>query len=186
MEGFTLVDGIAAGVIIISAILAYARGLTREAMSILGWVGAAIIAFLFANKALPLVKEIPYLDKIIGDSCELATISAFALVLALGLVVMAIFTPIVASLVQGSAIGGIDQALGFIFGAVRGVLLIVVALMVYDWVVNDESVPMVDDSRTARIFARVQDNIQENIPEDAPGWIEERFGELVSECSKTN
>ena len=32
MEGFTLVDGIVAGVIVVSAILAYARGFVREAL----------------------------------------------------------------------------------------------------------------------------------------------------------
>jgi membrane protein required for colicin V production len=36
MEGFTLVDGVVAGVIVLSAILAYSRGLVREGMAILG------------------------------------------------------------------------------------------------------------------------------------------------------
>ncbi|MCT4682344.1 MAG: CvpA family protein, partial [Roseicyclus sp.] len=55
MEGFTLVDGIVAGVIVISAILAYARGFVREALSIGGWILAAVIAFIFAPNALPLI-----------------------------------------------------------------------------------------------------------------------------------
>ncbi len=50
MEGFTIVDGVVALVIILSALLAYGRGLVREAMAILGWVAAAILAFLFAPK----------------------------------------------------------------------------------------------------------------------------------------
>ena len=40
MEGFTLIDGLVALVIVLSAILAYSRGLVREAMAIAGWVGA--------------------------------------------------------------------------------------------------------------------------------------------------
>ena len=38
MDGFTIVDGIVAGVIVISAILAYSRGFVREVMSIVGWI----------------------------------------------------------------------------------------------------------------------------------------------------
>ena len=60
MEGFTLVDGIVAGVIVISAILAYARGFVREALSIGGWILAAVVAFILrAETRLPLIREIP-------------------------------------------------------------------------------------------------------------------------------
>ena len=40
MHGFTLVDGIVLAVIVLSAVLAYARGLVREALSIAGWIVA--------------------------------------------------------------------------------------------------------------------------------------------------
>ena len=41
MDGFTIIDGVVAGVIILSALLAYSRGFVREGMAILGWVLAA-------------------------------------------------------------------------------------------------------------------------------------------------
>ena len=69
MEGFTLIDGIAAGVIVLSAILAYSRGLVREAMAIAGWVGAAVLAFVFAPTAQPLIKEIPVINGFLADNC---------------------------------------------------------------------------------------------------------------------
>ena len=59
MEGFTIVDGVVALVIVVSAILAYSRGFVREAMSIAGWIVAAVLAYMFAPKAEPLVREIP-------------------------------------------------------------------------------------------------------------------------------
>ncbi len=68
MDGFTLIDGIAAGVIVLSAILAYSRGFVREGMAIAGWVGAAILAFLFAPAVQPLVKEIPVLNTFLSDN----------------------------------------------------------------------------------------------------------------------
>jgi len=182
MEGFTIVDGGVALVIVISAILAYSRGFVREAMSIAGWIVAAVLAYMFAPKVEPLVREIPVLGDFLGDSCELAIIAAFAVVFALALVVVSIFAPLFSSAVQRSALGGLDQGLGFLFGVLRGVLLVAVALVVYDRAITGEAIPMVDDSRTAKIFASAQDSLNDSIPEDAPGWIVARYEALVGSC----
>lgn len=182
MENLTAVDGGAALIVVISAILAFSRGLVRELMAILGWVGAAILAFVFAPSAQPLVKELPVVGEFLSDSCELSVVAAFAGVFAIGLIVAALFTPLFSSAVQRSVLGGIDQALGFLFGALRGVLLIAVAFIVYDRVLSDQAIPMIDDSRTAKVFANFQANIDENIPTDAPGWIVARYNDLTDVC----
>ena len=182
MEGFTIVDGVVAVVIVISAILAYSRGLVRELMSIAGWIAAAILAFLFAPAAEPLVREIPYLGDFLADSCELSIIAAFAAVFAVALIVASIFTPLFSSAVQRSALGGIDQGLGFLFGVARGLLLVAVAFIVYDRVVAGDAIAAVEESRTAAIFARTEASIDEQMPEDAPGWIVARYEELVGDC----
>ncbi len=185
MENFTAVDGGAALIILISAVLAYSRGLVRELMSIVGWVGAAIVAFLFAPSATPLVKEIPVVGDFLADSCELSVIGAFAGVFAVGLIVMALFTPLFASVVQRSALGGIDQALGFLFGVARGVLLIAVAFIVWDRALSNQSIPMVDNSRTAKVFANFQASIDESIPNNAPQWVVDRYNDLTAVCAPT-
>ena len=78
MEGFTLVDAGVAGIIVLSAILAYSRGFVRESLAIAGWIGAAVLAYAFAAKAQPLVKELPVVGKFLQESCELSLIAAFA------------------------------------------------------------------------------------------------------------
>lgn len=183
MEGFTLIDGVVALVIVLSAILAYSRGLVREAMAIAGWIGAAVLAFLFAESAQPLVKEIPVLGDFLKDSCELSIIVAFGIVLAIGLILASLFTPLFSSIVQRSALGGIDQGLGFVFGVLRGIVLVGVALLVYDRAVAANTVPMVDDSRSAKIFASFQANIDAAVPDDAPGWILSRYNALTKACA---
>ncbi|OIP87487.1 MAG: colicin V production CvpA [Rhodobacterales bacterium CG2_30_65_12] len=183
MDGFTIVDGAVALVILVSAILAYSRGFVREGMSIAGWVIAAVVAYMFAPRAVPLIKEIPVLKDFIADSCELSVIAAFAGVLALALVVVSLFTPLFSSAIQRSALGGVDQALGFVFGVLRGLVLVAIALVIYDRVILTEAIPMVDNSRTAKIFARTSGRIDEQIPKDAPGWIVARYEALVSSCT---
>ncbi|HHS94580.1 MAG TPA: CvpA family protein [Rhodobacterales bacterium] len=183
MDGFTLVDGGVALLILISAILAYSRGFVREGMAIAGWIVAAILAYMFAPKAMPMIRELPVVGEFL-DNCELAMIASFVAVFAVALVVVSLFAPLFSSAIQRSALGGLDQGLGFVFGVVRGVLLVVVALVVYDRLVATNSVEMIDNSRTAKIFARTQDRINDQIPDDAPGWIVTRYTALVSSCNE--
>ena len=185
MEGFTLIDAGVAVIIVLSAVLAYSRGFVREAMAIAGWVGAAILAFVFAPTAQPLVKEIPVLGDFLGDSCELSIIAAFAAVFAVGLILASLFTPLFSSVVQRSALGGLDQGLGFLFGVLRGIVLVGVAFLVYDRAVAANTVAMVDDSRSAKIFASFQANIDAAVPDDAPGWIVTRYNDLTAACAGT-
>ncbi|MCA8882404.1 MAG: CvpA family protein [Rhodobacteraceae bacterium] len=182
MDGFTIVDAVAGAVIVVSAMLAYSRGFVRELMAIAGWIAAAVLAFLFAGKAVPLIKEIPYLGDFLDGSCELSIIAAFSAVFALALVVVSLFTPLFSTVVQRSAVGGLDQGAGFLFGALRGILLVAVALVVYDRVVVSQRIPMVEDSRTAAVFSSLRSDVDGMIPQDAPGWILMRYEELVGSC----
>ena len=183
MENLTAVDGGAALIVVVSAILAFSRGLVRELMAIIGWVGAAIAAYYFAPGVQPLVKELPVVGEFLSESCELSVVAAFAGVFVIGLIVAALFTPLFSGAVQRSAIGGIDQALGFLFGAARGVLLIAITFIVYDRVLSDQAIPMIDESRTALVFANFQAQIDQNIPTDAPGWIVDRYNDLTDVCA---
>lgn len=182
MDGFTLVDGIVAIVIVLSALLAYSRGIVREIMAIGGWIAAAVLAFLFAPQVEPLVKEIPVLSDFISDSCELSIITAFAAVFAAALIVVSLFTPLFSSLVQRSALGGLDQGLGFLFGVARGILLVAIAFFVYETVITSQDISMIDDSRSAQVFGRMTTQIEEQNPEAALGWITRQYEELVGAC----
>jgi membrane protein required for colicin V production len=184
MDGFTIIDGVVAAVIILSALLAYGRGLVREAMAIAGWIAAAFLAFLFAPRVEPLVREIPVVGAFVADSCELSIIGAFAIVFAVALIVVSLFTPLFSTLVQRSALGGVDQGLGFLFGVLRGVLLVAIAFFVYDTVITGQEFTMVDESRSAAVFGRFTDRIEEQNPEQALGWITRQYETLVGNCGE--
>ena len=184
MASFTLVDGIVLALILLSAVLAYARGLAREALSIAGWIVAALAAFSFAPSVEPLIREIPILRDVIGTSCELGILAGFAIVFAIALVVVSLFTPLLAGAVANSALGPVDQGLGFLFGIVRGVLLVVIALVVYNRIFGEGGgFPQVDDSHTVAVFAGLEARIAAMLPEDAPQWIGSRYAQLTQSCT---
>jgi len=182
MDGFTIIDAVVAGVVIVSAILAYSRGVVREVMAILGWIAAAVIGYIFAPQVEPLIREVPILNKFLAGSCDLSMIAAFAVVFAGALIVVSIFTPLLSAVVQRTALGGIDQGLGFLFGVLRGVVLVALAFVLYTQVLASSAVPMIDNSRSAAIFQGLETSLRKQIPTNAPAWMISRYEGLVSSC----
>lgn len=184
MDSFTLIDGVVAVVIVLSALLAYSRGLVREVMAILGWIAAAILAFLFAPSVVPLVRQIPMVGDMLAGSCELSLIAAFGVVFALVLVLASLFTPLFSSLIHRSVLGGPDRALGFLFGIARGILLVAVAFFVYKTILSAQSIAMIDDSRSAKVFGSMIAGFEEDDPSAALGWMTSRYEALTGSCEE--
>ena len=184
MTGFTLVDGIVLAVIALSAVLAYARGLVRESLSIAGWVVAALAGFYFAPMLEPLMREVPVLRDLLGTNCELGILAGFAAAFVVALILVSLVTPLLAGAVQNSAIGPIDQGLGFLFGVARGVLLVVIALVVYKTIFGSGGIEQVDRSRSAAIFGDLEARIEAMLPENAPQWIEGQYNRLTQTCPR--
>jgi membrane protein required for colicin V production len=182
MEGFTIIDGIVAAVIILSALLAYSRGLVREALAIGGWIAAGVLAFIFAPQVQPLVKEIPFIGPFIADNCELAMITAFAAVFAVVLLLASLFTPLFSTIIQRSALGGLDQALGFLFGVTRGLLLVAIAFFAYETIFTSQRTAIVDESRSAQVFGRLTGKIEQENPQEALGWVTRQYEQLIGSC----
>ena len=184
MDGFTIIDFGVIVIIAVSALLAFPRGIAREGMAIAGWIAAAILAFIFADTAQPLVRQIPYLGDILGDSCELLILASFAVIFAIALLIVSIFTPLLSSLVQKSILSGLDKNLGFIFGICRGLVLVIAAFFVYFTVMPNQKVISIETSKSATIFQYYADDFKNQNPETALDWVRTQYDHLINECSK--
>lgn len=104
-------------VMLLSAILAFARGFIRETLSIGGWVGAIILALAFYKPASVFLE--PYIHS------EIVRQAAAGLgILIVALVILSFFTHWVAGAVRGSALSAVDRSLGVLFGLARGAVLV--------------------------------------------------------------
>ena len=188
MENLTIVDGAVIAIVLISGILAFARGFVREATSIAGWVGAAIAAYFLAPRAEPLMQEVPLLRDLIDSSCELSMMAAFGIVFVVALIVLSLFAPLLASAVRGRALGTIDKGLGFLFGLARGALLIIVALFVYEkfFAVGD-GIEIITTSKTYEVLGPTQTSFANEVETSTiPAWFEARFAEMTATCTERN
>ncbi|MHB1109836.1 MAG: CvpA family protein [Devosia sp.] len=115
--------------VLISAILATARGLTREVLSLATWAGsAAVAAYMYFN----------HLDFARGYIQEqiVADVATVVVSFILALIVLHLITMRIADFVVDSKIGPLDRTLGFIFGIARGVLIAVVVVIFGEWLLN--------------------------------------------------
>ena len=122
MNGFDLA---VLGVIALSAIFAFARGLVREALSIVAWVGAALITLYGFNHIYGLVIRFV-------TTPLLADLVAGAGLFVISLIVLTMLTGYLAHFAQSSALSPVDRTLGLIFGLARGAFLVSLAYLVLD------------------------------------------------------
>ncbi len=129
----TFLDFILLGIMLVSGLLALARGFTREVLSLVAW-GASAVAAYFAIKQPGLVEfaktNIPYLNTEI-----LAQIAVGAAAFLIVLIIVSIISVKISDYVVDSAAGSFDRTLGFIFGVARGFVFVVIAYLFYGWLV---------------------------------------------------
>lgn len=111
------VDIIILALVFLSAIIGFWRGITREVLGIFSWLLAAVITYFLHGLAAPFVGMIISND-------FLKEIVAALLVFIVSLVILTSITYSFSDAVKSSVAGGADKILGFLFGALRGFLLI--------------------------------------------------------------
>jgi membrane protein required for colicin V production len=119
----TWVDGVVLAVLLLSAGLAFFRGLVREVLGIGGWLGAIAAGLLALPWSRPLLEPHVQPD-------WLATGLAIGGVFLVVLIVLKVIVHWIAGKVQRSMLGGVDRALGLVFGLARGAFIVVLAYIV--------------------------------------------------------
>jgi membrane protein required for colicin V production len=113
------VDALLLGVLVISMVVGVIRGLVFEVLSLLGWLVAYVAAQWLAPDAAP---HIPLGTA--GSALNMA--AALALCFVAALVVWGLLARLVRLLIRATPLSLIDRLLGAGFGALRGVLLLLV------------------------------------------------------------
>jgi membrane protein required for colicin V production len=152
-------------VVLISAFLAMLRGFTREVLAIASWGAAAVAAIYLHPLVLPYVK--PYIAK---DVIALAV--AAAAVFFVTLIAVSLITVKLSDAILDSKVGALDRSLGFLFGAVRGLLLCVIAFVFFNWLVPVQTQPQwVKTARMRPLLQATGDQLMAVLPDDPEGLL---------------
>jgi len=133
---FLTVDLSITAIVVISALLAYVRGLAREIVTLGALIGASLATYFLFSPAKQLLEEYISSDEIAaGASIAILFIATLTSILLVG-------RPIARKINQSEA-GTIDRFLGFGFGFARGGLIVATIYMVASFVLPGSDLPEV-------------------------------------------
>ncbi|MNM82628.1 Colicin V production protein [compost metagenome] len=106
------------GIIVVSSLISLSRGFVKEALSLLTWIVAGAIAWMFGGALSQHLA--PYIQL-----PSARVIAACAILFVATLLVGALVNFLIGELVRVTGMSGTDRVLGMVFGGARGVLLVV-------------------------------------------------------------
>lgn len=165
----TIFDGIVIGVVLFSAVLAMVRGFSREVLSIASWAGSVAAAYYL----YPVL--VPYLMSYTSDQ-RIAMAGSAGIIFLIALIVISFITSRIADFIIDSRIGALDRTLGFLFGAARGLLLLVVAVAFWNWLIDVRQRPdWVNNSKSKPFLDALVVKLEAVLPQDIEPQIRERI-----------
>ncbi|MDO8696146.1 MAG: CvpA family protein [Pseudomonas sp.] len=115
----TWVDWAIIAIIVISCLISLKRGFVKEALSLVTWIIAGVVAWMFGGA----------LAQHLTDFIEMPSariIAGCAILFVATLLVGALVNFLISELVRVTGLSGTDRFLGMVFGGARGALLVVV------------------------------------------------------------
>lgn len=116
---FNWADALILSVVVISSLISLSRGFVKEALSLVTWIVAAVIAWMFGGSLAHHFQ--PYID-----THSIRVIVACAVLFLVTLLIGALVNFLVTQLVRATGLTGTDRLLGMVFGAARGLVLVVI------------------------------------------------------------
>ncbi|MBI4183266.1 MAG: CvpA family protein [Proteobacteria bacterium] len=121
-------------VLVVSGLWAFLRGFVHEVLAIGAWLGAVFAALY----GFPLVQ--PYARSLIGLKIA-ADLAAGAGLFLVTLVVLSLVTKAIAGRIRRSALNPLDRSLGFLYGLLRGAVVVSLAYLALTWFLPPERHP---------------------------------------------
>ena len=131
----TLYDLIAVVILLASAGAGYSRGGVRELVAVLAFVLAVVISVASFRYSAPIARHAIHIHFLANAAAILAVFMiAYAVLRAIG-------DMVVGKMPAGHAEGGLNKALGGVFGLVRGVIVLGVFYLIFNAATPPERVP---------------------------------------------
>jgi membrane protein required for colicin V production len=146
-------------ILLLSALLAFARGLVREVLSVGAWVGAAFATLYLFPHALPLVQQVVAKELI---AKAVAGLSVFFV----SLILLSIVSHQISKGVRGSALSAVDRSLGFVFGIARGAVIVCLAYLTVAWIFPPNDQPKwLREARTMPVIQTGAEMLRNLVPD---------------------
>lgn len=164
MEQLNNLDVVFLVIVGVSALVAIARGVTKELLSITGWILAAVSVYYL----LPVVD--PIMQKYIASKV-LSNLVSGMVILILFCIFWVLAVDKISTQIRFSKLSSLDRILGFIFGIFRGVIIVILLQIMISSLIPEESQKGVfAESRYFKLAGDAAGPIKSLIPEK---WFED-------------
>ena len=164
MEQLNNLDVVFLVIVGVSALVAIARGVTKELLSITGWILAAVSVYYL----LPVVD--PIMQKYIASEV-LSNLVSGMVILILFWIFWVVAVDKISTQIRFSKLSSLDRILGFIFGIFRGVIIVILLQIMISSLIPEESQKGVfAESRYFKLAGDAAGPIKSLIPEK---WFED-------------
>ena len=179
--GLNLADWFILIVLIASGIISFARGFTKEFLSLFLWLAAFIAAISLEYHATPKINEF------IGNE-EISKIISYIVVFLIFIFIGGMIIKFISKLIKWSGASGFDRFLGVVFGLMRGSIVLFVIFLLLpsgikttDLINNSKITPIIQKyaPEIEAYFRELIDN--RNVVEEALEIIEPLKQEVVPE-----
>lgn len=168
-----ILDIILIGMMLLSGLLAMIRGFSREVLSISSWAVAGIAAFLFYKTLAPTVAG--FMKSLTENELAINIVSG-GIIFVIVLIIVSIITLKIADFIVDSRVGALDRTLGFLFGAVRGFLLIMVMVLFAEFLFSESMPNWITNAKSKPLISSVGERLIDSIPEDPWDTIRKKLG----------
>lgn len=145
-------DIVIISIVLLSLIFGWLRGITKEILSIVAWVGGIYLAIIL----FPYTKELArsYINH--GLIADFVTVCGLFV---LFLTIISIFNYFCSNFIKKSVLNMTDKALGAIFGIVRGILIVAILDLVIAQYMLNEPPKWIEDSKLRPTITSISDFI---------------------------
>lgn len=161
--------------ILLSAVMGLIRGITKEILSLISWVGAVVMSYIL----FPITQSIS--RTYISNPMLADGVTIFG-IFVIFLIILTLASHFLSSMIRQSALSGIDRSLGFGYGIIRAcIILFIFELVISCMWLRNEHPDMIKQSRFSGFMYKGSNVLYSIIPSSSQNWIKSLQEKRINE-----
>ena len=140
MESYLILDISILFFVVLSAFFSFMRGFSQEFLSLFTWIISFLGSYKFGDNF------VNFFNKIIGNIL-ISNFVSYILVFLIIMIILSFITKSFSSLIKKSYIGMVDRTGGFLFGLLRGYLIVSLCFFAFHYFYNGEKIIWIERSK---------------------------------------
>jgi len=140
LESYLILDISILFFVVLSAFFSFMRGFSQEFLALLTWVISFFSSYKYGDKFVNVS------NKII-DNIVISNVVSYVLTFLIIMIILSFITKQFSSLIKKSYIGMVDRTGGFLFGLLRGYLIISLCFFTFHYFYNGDKIIWIEKSK---------------------------------------